>query len=262
MLAIVDKPVIQYLVEEAVSAGITDIHIVLSRGKSAILDHFDTSFELETVLERSGKIKQLESVQKISKLANISYIRQPFPRGDGDALLYALPFLKNEPCLILFGDDLIVWEKSGATQLVDAYNQKQLPIIALEKVSDERVSSYGIIESIQTDISLHQVSRFLEKPKPSETNSRLGVIGKYIITPKVFEFLQKSEWWASKDGEIRLADAFSNMVNAWEQIYGMEIEWKRYDTGDKLWFLKANIDFALAREDLGEQLLAFLKTKI
>lgn len=108
MLAIVGKPVIQYLVEEAVSAGITDIHIVLSRGKSAILDHFDTSFELETVLERSGKIKQLESVQKISKLANISYIRQPFPRGDGDALLYALPFLKNEPCLILFGDDLIV----------------------------------------------------------------------------------------------------------------------------------------------------------
>lgn len=193
MLAIVDKPVIQYLVEEAVSAGITDIHIVLSRGKGAILDHFDSSFELEAVLEKSGKLKELESVKKVSKLANISYIRQPFPRGDGDALLYALPFLKNEPCLILFGDDLIVGEKSGATQLVEVYEEKHYPIIALEKVSDERVSSYGIIESTQDDLSLHQVSRFLEKPNPSETDSRLGVIGKYIITPKVFEFLKKSE---------------------------------------------------------------------
>lgn len=262
MLAVVDKPVIQYLVEEAVSAGITDIIIVTSRGKSAIQDHFDASFELEEVLHQKWKIKELEWVQRISKLAHISYVRQPLPRGDGDALLYAIPFLKNDPCLILFGDDLIVGEKSGATQLVEAYNQKQWPIIALEKVSDERVSSYGIVESTHGDGLLYPVSRFLEKPKPTETTSRLWVIGKYIITPKVFEFLQKNEWSASKDGEIRLADAFASMVDTGELIYGMEIEGKRYDTGDKLGFLKANIDFALAREDLSEQLLAFLKTKI
>ncbi len=261
MLPIVDTPVIQYLVEEAVSAGITDIVIVISRGKEAIQDHFDNSFELEKVLGEKWKLAELATVQKISKLANISYVRQPIPRGDGDALLYARPFVGNEPCLVLFGDDLIVGEKSGATQLIEAFWSKNAPVIALEKVSDEKVSSYGIIESQNSDKGIYEVSRFLEKPDPLETSSRLGVIGKYVITSDVFDLLQKNEWTVSKDGEIRLADAFAQMIRE-KPIYGLEMEGKRYDTGDKLGFLKANIDFALARSDIWPDLLAFLKTKV
>lgn len=191
MLPIVDKPVIQYLVEEAVSAGITDIMIVTGRGKQAIENHFDASFELEKTLVEKGKVKELEMVEKVSKLAHIAYVRQPLPRGDGDALLHARAWIGNEPCLVLFGDDLIRGEKSGAEQLIEAFERKNAPIIALEKVADKRVSSYGIVEAKYSDGRIHQVSKFLEKPKPEETKSRLGVIGKYVITPEVFDYLEK-----------------------------------------------------------------------
>lgn len=261
MLPIVDKPVIQYLVEEAVSAGITDIIIVTGRGKRSIEDHFDMSFELEKTLVEKGKIKELEEVEKISNLARIAYVRQPVPRGDGDALLRARALVGNEPCLVLFGDDLIRGEHSGAEQLVEAYEKKRCPIIALEKITDKRVSSYGIFEPESSDGRLHKMKRFLEKPQPTETSSRLGVIGKYIITPEVFDYLEMEGAWASKDGEIRLADAFSRMVKD-QSIYGLEMEWERYDTGDKFGFLKATIDYALAREWLGNELLTFLKKRI
>jgi UTP--glucose-1-phosphate uridylyltransferase len=262
MLPIVDKPVIQYLVEEAVSAGITDIMIVTWRGKQAIENHFDASFELEKTLVEKWKVKELEMVERVSKLAHIAYVRQPLPRGDGDALLHARAWIGDEPCLILFGDDLIRWEKSWAEQLVAAYKTHQAPIIALEKVADKRVSSYGIIESHTSIGTLHQVSKFLEKPKPEETSSRLGVIGKYIITPEIFEYLEKDGAKASKDGEIRLADAFERMVQDGGKIYWLEMEGDRYDTGDKFGFLKATIDYALAREDLGEQMREFLKKRV
>lgn len=191
MLPIVDKPVIQYLVEEAVDAGITDIMIITGRGKQAIENHFDASFELEHTLVEKGKMKELEMVERVSSLAHIAYVRQPLPRGDGDALLRARAWIGDEPCLVLFGDDLIRGEIGGAQQLVDAYTQTGTPIIALEKVADKRVSSYGIIEARSSEGRLHEVSKFLEKPKPEETSSRLGVIGKYIITPEVFDFLEK-----------------------------------------------------------------------
>ena len=262
MLPIVDKPVIQYLVEEAVSAGITDIMIVTGRGKQAIENHFDASFELEKTLVEKWKVKELEMVERVSKLAHIAYVRQPVPRGDGDALLHARAWIGNEPCLVLFGDDLIKGEKSGAEQLVAAFEGKNAPIIALEKVADKRVSSYGIIESSGSEWSLHQVSKFLEKPKPEETHSRLGVIGKYIITPEVFEYLERDGVSTSKDGENRLADAFERMVQDGKNIYWLEIEWDRYDTGDKFGFIKATIDYALAREDLGEQVKEFLKKRV
>lgn len=262
MLPIVDKPVIQYLVEEAVSAGITDIMIVTGRGKQAIENHFDASFELEKTLVEKWKIKELELVERVSHLANIAYVRQPLPRGDGDALLHARAWIGDEPCLVLFGDDLIKWEVSGATQLVSAFAEYGSPIIALEKVADKRVSSYGIIESTTSDGRVHQVSKFLEKPKPEETTSRLGVIGKYIITPEVFEYLEKDGDKVSKDGEIRLADAFERMVQDGKKIYGLEMEWDRYDTGDKFGFLKATIDYALDREDLGDQMREFLKKRV
>jgi UTP--glucose-1-phosphate uridylyltransferase len=262
MLPIVDKPVIQILVEEAVSAGITDIIIVTGRGKRSIEDHFDMSFELEKTLVEKGKIKELAEVEKVSHLARIAYVRQPIPRGDGDALLRARNLIGDEPCLVLFGDDLIRGEKTGAEQLMEAFEQCQGPVMALEKVADKRVSSYGIVETKHTDWLLHEVSKFLEKPKPEETSSRLGVIGKYIITPEVFDYLEQDNAGASKDGEIRLADAFERMVQDGKWVYGLEMIGDRYDTGDKFGFLKATIDYALAREDLGEQLREFLKKRI
>ncbi len=262
MLPIVDKPVIQYLVEEAVAAGITDIIIVTGRGKRSIEDHFDMSFELEKTLVEKWKIKELAEVEKISNLARIAYVRQPVPRGDGDALLRARALIGNEPCLVLFGDDLIKWERSGAEQLVKAFNEKNAPIIALERVADKRVSSYGIIEPSNSDGAIHTVAKFLEKPKPEETTSRLGVIGKYIITPEIFKYLEQDGTAASKDGEIRLADAFERMIQDGGQIYGLEMEWDRYDTWDKFGFLKATIDYALDRADLGPQLIDFLEKRV
>jgi UTP--glucose-1-phosphate uridylyltransferase len=262
MLPIVDKPVIQYLVEEAVSAGITDIMIVTGRGKQAIENHFDASYELEKTLVEKGKMKELELVEKVSSLAHIAYVRQPLPRGDGDALLRARAWIGDEPCLILFGDDLIKWEKSWAIQLIEAFEEKYTPIIALERVSDKRVSSYGIVESSDQDDHIYKVSRFLEKPKPEETTSRLGVIGKYVITPEVFDYLLLNTIWASKDGEIRLADAFARMVDDGHDIYGLEMIGDRYDTGDKFGFIKATIDYALDRDDLREQVKEFLKKRV
>ncbi len=261
MLPIVDKPVIQYLVEEAVAAGITDIIIVTGRGKRSIEDHFDVSYELEQTLVEKWKIKELAEVEKVSHLARIAYVRQPIPRGDGDALLRARALIGDEPCLVLFGDDLIKWERGGAEQLIEAFEKYGSPIIALERVTDKRVSSYGIIEPAASEWSLHTVAKFLEKPKPTETSSRLGVIGKYIITPEVFDYLEKDGATASKDGEIRLADAFARMVQDGKKIYGLEMEWDRYDTGDKFGFLKATIDYALDRDDLGPQLMEFLEKR-
>ena len=261
MLPIVDKPVLQYLVEEAVAAGITDIVIITGRGKHSIEDHFDTSFELEHTLVEKKKHSLLASVEHIPNMARIAYVRQPIPRGDGDAILRARPFVGDEPCLVLFGDDLIKGEKGGATQLVEAFTRKHCPIIALEKVSDERVSSYGIVESSITEGHTHLVSKFLEKPKADETTSRLGVIGKYIITPEVFDYIENSGGATSKDGELRLADAFAAMVQD-RDIYGLEMEGVRYDTGDKFGFLKATIDYALDREDLGPALREFMKTRV
>ncbi|MDD5213664.1 MAG: UTP--glucose-1-phosphate uridylyltransferase GalU [Candidatus Gracilibacteria bacterium] len=258
MLPIVDKPVIQYLVEEAVASGIKDIIIITGRGKRSIEDHFDASFELEKTLVEKGKTKELALVESISNLANIAYVRQPLPRGDGDAILRAKHFMGNEPFLVLFGDDLVDGEIPAARQLIEAYQRKNSTVIALEKVSDDKVSSYGIIEAKDSDNKLHTVNKFLEKPKASETTSRLGVIGKYVLSPDIFDYLEKAP--AGKDGEIRLADAFELMRQE-KDIYGLEIEGTRYDTGDKLGFLKASIDFALKRDDLGEDLKEFLKAK-
>ncbi len=262
MLPIVDKPVIQYLVEEAVEAGITDIMIVTGRWKQAIENHFDASFELEKTLVEKGKIKELELVEKVANLARIAYVRQPLPKWDGDALLRARAWIGNEPCLVLFGDDLIRGKMGGAAQLLAAFTKKQAPVIALERVSEKRVSSYGIVESSEQEEKIYRVAKFLEKPKPEETHSRLWVIGKYIITPEVFDYLLSDTGWASKDGEIRLADAFARMVNTGMEVYGLEMEGDRYDTGDKFWFLKATIDYALAREDLWPQLLELLKDRV
>jgi len=258
MLPIVDKPVIQYLVEEAVASGIEDIIIITGRGKRSIEDHFDASFELEKTLVEKWKTKELNLVESISNLANIAYVRQPLPRWDWDAILRAKQFIWDEPFLVLFWDDLVDGETPASSQLINAFYRKNAPIIALEKVSDEKVSSYWIIETKYSEDNLHKVSKFLEKPLYNETTSRLWVIWKYVLTPDIFEYLEKSNSW--KDWEKRLADAFAMMIKD-KDIYWLEIEWKRYDTWDKFGFLKATIDFALKREDLWDDLREFLKSK-
>jgi len=259
MLPIVDKPVIQYLVEEAVASGIEDIIIITGRGKRSIEDHFDVSFELEQTLVEKGKIEELKSVEKISHLANIAYVRQPIPKGDGDAILRAKKFIGDEPFLVLFGDDLIRNEKPGALQLIEAFYRKQTAIIGCTPVRDEEVSRYGIIEPKTSMDGTHLVEKFLEKPKPTDTTSRIGVIGKYVLTANIFDYLEQI---APRNGqEIRLADAFALMAQN-QDIYGLELQGTRYDTGDKFGFLQATIDFALEREDLGKPLLEFLKKKI
>ena len=258
MLPIVDKPVIQYLVEEAVGAGITDILIITGKGKRSIEDHFDESFELSYSLREKGKLRDLEEVERISRLANIAYIRQPTPRGDGDAILRARHFIGDDAFLILFGDDLIKGPENAATQLIEAYYRKNSPIIALERVPDHMVHQYGIIESKASDDGIHLVEKFLEKPKATETASRLGVIGKYVVTADIFDHLFAIH--PEKNQEIRLADAFSRIITS-RDIYGLEIRGTRYDTGSKIGFLKATVDFALERGDIGEEFREFLKTK-
>ena len=190
MLPIVDKPAIQYLVEEAVASGIQDIVIITGRGKRSIEDHFDTSYELETELEKKGKYKELEIVQNISRLANIAYVRQPIPRGDGDAVLRAKSFLGNEPFLVLFGDDIVRGPKPCGLQLIEEFERRNAPIIAVRNVQDHEVSSYGIIEGLSQESRIVEVDRILEKPTLDQTNSRLGVVGKYVLTPEIFTYLE------------------------------------------------------------------------
>ncbi len=259
MLPVVDKPVLQYLVEEAVASGITDIVIVTGRGKHSIEDHFDTSFELEYTLVEKKKHALLASVEGIPNLANIAYVRQPIPKGNGDAILRARPFIGDEPFVVLFGDDLVKGPVPGARQLIDAYHRKNSTVIALTPVADDRVSSYGIFEPKTSEGRVHALERFLEKPKPAETASRLGVIGKYVLTPDIFEYLEEARKGdGGSDGEIGLDDGFALMMKD-RDIYGLELEGARYDTGDKLGFLQATIDYALEREDLGPKLREFMK---
>lgn len=187
MLTLVDKPVIQYLVDEAIAAGIEEIVIVLSRGKDVIMDHFDRSFELEQILEKKGKLKELEAVRSIGSGVKIAFVRQPEANGDGNALLCARPFVGDEPCLVLFGDDLIVGQETGAEELINAYEQYESPVILSQIVPDDAVSLYGIVDTVDD-----RVTQFLEKPHKDETSSRLAVIGKYIITPAMWRYIELS----------------------------------------------------------------------
>jgi UTP--glucose-1-phosphate uridylyltransferase len=198
-------------------------------------------------------------VDRIGKLANIAYVRQPVPLGDGDAILRARPFVGDEPFLVLFGDDLVRGETPAARQLMDAYERTGSSVIALEEIADSQVSSYGVVEGEPTGDGLVRVGRFLEKPKPADTASRLGVIGKYVVTPDVFDALSRSE--RGRDGELRLANAFAIMA-AESAVHGLSIAGERYDTGDKLGFLRATVDFALAREDLGAEFRNFLEKRL
>lgn len=256
MFPIIDKPVMQLLVEEAVSAWCEEIIIVTWRSKRAIEDHFDANIELERRLSDDWKNNYLATVRWVNNLANIAYVRQPYPKWDWDAILRAKNFIWNEPFLVLFWDDLVEWEKSASVQLAEAFEKTWTPVIATIKVSDKEVSSYWVIESSE-DSDTFKVEKFLEKPKKEETNSRHWVIWKYILTPEIFDYLEKSTP-INADWETRLADAFELMRKE-KNIYWVEIKWERYDTWNKVWFLKANIAYGLKNEEIKDELKEYLK---
>lgn len=254
MFPIVDKPVMQYIVEEAISAGCTDIIIVTGRSKRAIEDHFDSNPELEQRLDDSWKFDYLKKVQWLNNMANIVYVRQPYPKGDGDAILKAKNLIGDEPFLVLFWEELIDNDITAGQQLVEKFESVAAPVIATAQVNKEKVSSYGILEMLEDG----KVDKFLEKPKPTETNSRHSAIWKYVLTPDIFKYLEKT-WSSVWDWEIRLADAFIDMQKE-QDIYGLEVEWERYDAGSKVWYLKACINYGLKDDTMKDEIRDFLKT--
>lgn len=257
MLPIVDKPVIQYLVEEAVASGIEEIIIVTGRGKRAIEDHFDYSFELEHTLVEKGKKQLLKAIREVSDLAKFIYVRQPIPKGDGHAIMCAREVVGNEPFAVMFGDDIVDSKVPALKQLINVYEKTSCSVIGLEKVPKEDTDKYGIVKSCGFDGRMHHIDGMVEKPEPKDAPSDLGIIGKYVCTPEIFDALERAK--PSKDGEIRLIDGFLELIKT-QQIYGYELEGKRYDTGDIFGFIQATIDFALKRNELKEPLKNHLRT--
>lgn len=257
MFPVIDKPVMQLLVEEAVSAGCEEIIIITWRSKRAIEDHFDANLELEQRLFEDWKDRILNTIRWVNNLANIVYIRQPYPKWDWDAILRAKNFIGDEPFLVLFGDDLVDGEISASCQLAEAFEKTKSPVIATVEVSEKEVSSYWIIETDE-DWEKFKVEKFLEKPKPTETTSRHWVIWKYILTPEIFTYLEKSTPIGGDD-EIRLADAFELMRQE-KDIYWVDVKWTRYDTGSKFWYLKASIAYWLKNSEIKEELTEYLKS--
>jgi UTP--glucose-1-phosphate uridylyltransferase len=258
MLPLVDKPLIQYGVEEAVAAGCTEIIIVTGRGKSSLEDHFDKSYELETALEARGKTALLELVRSVSHLAKISYTRQPDALGLGHAVLQAKQLVGNEPFAVILPDDVVDAQTPCLKQMVDAFAQTQASILASEIVEGAAISSYGCLDCVQDphDPRLLDVTNMVEKPKPEEAPSQHAIIGRYILTPRIFEMLESVK--PGSGGEIQLTDGIRALLQ-YEKVYGFTYEGTRYDAGDKLGFLKATVEFALRRNDLGPRFRAWLK---
>jgi UTP--glucose-1-phosphate uridylyltransferase len=259
MLPIVDKPTIQYIVEEAVASGIEDILIISGRGKRAIEDHFDKSYELEETLAKKGKWKALEEIQRISDLANIHYIRQKEPKGLGHAIYCARRFIGDEPFAVMLGDDIVQSKEMPCIrQLMDVFERYQVSVVGVQKVKDEDVSKYGIVGPKGTDneSKVFEIDTLIEKPKKEEAPSNYAIIGRYILQPKIFEVLANLPPGAG--GEIQLTDAL-RLLNEVQTIMAYHFEGIRYDVGDKFGLIKATIDFALQREELREDLLQYLQ---
>lgn len=255
MLPIVDKPTIQYIVEEAVESGIEDIIIVTGKGKRAIEDHFDHSFELEQNLLDKGKFELLEEVQKSSKLVDIHYIRQKEPRGLGHAIWCARKFIGNEHFAVLLGDDIVKAEKPCLKQMIEQFERYNASLIGVQHVADNQVSRYGIVDGKKIDDRLYNVTNLVEKPKLEESPSNLAILGRYILSPRIFEILSNQEPGAG--GEIQLTDAIAGL-NQHESVYAFEFEGVRYDVGEKMGFIQTTIEFALQREDLRYELIDYL----
>ncbi len=257
MLPIVDKPIIQYLVEEAVKSGIKEVIFVTGRGKRTIEDHFDDSFELEYNLVEKHKHDLLKEIYNISHLAKFAYVRQPKPLGDGHAISCARHLIGNEPCAILFGDDIIDSEVPCIKQLINVYEKYGDSVVALQKVPKSEVSRYGVVSGVKVESKTYQIKDIVEKPKIEEAPSDLTVVGKYVINSDVFDALERVK--PGKDGEIRLADAFKLILENNKPLYGLEFEGKRYDCGSKIGLLEANVDFALKHKELNGNFREYLK---
>jgi len=258
MLPIIDKPIIQYLVEEVANSGISDIIFVTGRGKRAIEDHFDFSPELESVLLLNNKKDVFKEVRSISKLARFSYVRQNSPRGDGDAILCAEHLIgRDEPVGVLFGDDIVDSKVPCLSQMEDVFDKYGDVVLALDTVPRSEVKHYGVVKAVKVSKNVYEIKDIVEKPDPKEAPSNLIIVGKYIITPNVFEELRKLKR-ESRGGEIRMADALKNLLKR-RPIYGLRFEGVRYDCGNKLGFLKATVDFALKHPSVKKDFRKYLK---
>ena len=255
MLPIVDKPTIQYIIEEAIESGIEDIIIVTGKGKRAIEDHFDNAPELEQNLAEKGKFELLEKVRQSSNV-EIHYIRQKDPKGLGHAVWCARNFIGNEPFAVLLGDDIVQAETPGLRQLMDEYEQTLSSVIGVQTVADNETHRYGIVDPTSSKGRRYQVNSFVEKPAPGTAPSNLAIMGRYVFTPEIFKFLEEQEVGAG--GEIQLTDAIQKL-NEIQRVFAYDFEGKRYDVGEKLGFIQTSLEFALQHEDLRENLLVFME---
>lgn len=262
MLPLVDKPIIQYGVEEALASGCDQIIIITGRGKTAIEDHFDVSYELEKMLEDRGKTELLSIVRQISDMIHVAYVRQKEAMGLGHAVLMARELVGNEPFAVLLADDVIDAKKSCLRQMMDVFEESQCSIIATQEVNGPAISSYGVLDAKKIegrfDGRAFDVRSLVEKPKQEEAPSNLAIIGRYILTPTIFETLERTPLGAG--GELQLTDGLRGLLTAGEKIFGYTFEGKRHDAGDKLGFLKATVEFALKRPDLGPDFAEYLRT--
>lgn len=259
MLPIVDKPTIQYIIEEAVKSGIEEILIITGRNKRAIEDHFDKSVELEMELEASKKTELLKMVRDISNLAKIYYIRQKEPKGLGHAISCAKTFVGDEPFAVMLGDDVVDSEVPCLKQLMDVYDEYKTTIIGVQPVPKQEVDKYGIINGMFIEKGVYKIKDMVEKPDVKSAPSNMAILGRYIISPSIFEILERTK--PGKNGEIQLTDALKELLNK-EVMYAYAFQGRRYDVGDKLGFLQATVEFALKRDGLKEPFYQYLKNII
>lgn len=256
MLPVVDKPTIQYIVEEAIEAGIEDIIIITGKNKRSIEDHFDKSIELELALKEKGKDDLLDLVQDISNLVDIHYVRQKEPKGLGHAIYCARTFIGNDPFAILLGDDVVDSEQPVIGQMMEIYEKRQQPVIGVQPVPEADVDKYGIVKFNDQEDRIYRVQDLIEKPSCDKAPSNLAILGRYIITPDIFPILENTD--PGKGGEIQLTDALKELATR-RQVNAYNFSGNRYDVGNKLGFLQATVEFALQREELGEQFRFYLK---
>ena len=260
MLPIVDKPTLQYIIEECVASGIEEILIITGRNKKSIEDHFDRSVELEMELEKSGKEEMLKMVREISDMVNIHFIRQKEPRGLGHAILCAKTFVGNEPFAVLLGDDVVYNDnKPCLKQLIDCYEEYKTSVLGVQTVEPQDVNKYGIVGGLHIEDRVYKVKNLIEKPAVEEAPSNVAILGRYIITPKIIEILENTK--PGKGNEIQLTDALLELIKH-EAMYAYDFEGRRYDVGDKLGFLQATVEYALRKKELRDGFIEYLKTII
>lgn len=255
MLPIVDKPTLQYIIEEAVDSGIEEILVITGRNKKSIEDHFDKSVELELELESKGKLDLLEEVRKISNMVNIHYIRQKEPRGLGHAIHCAKSFIGQEPFAVLLGDDIVYSDKPCLKQMIEVYEEYKTTVLGVQEVPLQDVSKYGVVEGKHIEDRVYKVRNLIEKPQVEEAPSNIAILGRYIINPAIFEILEHTA--PGKGDEIQLTDALRELAQK-EAMYAYKFEGQRYDVGDKQGFLQATVEFALRRGDLRDEFLNYL----